>query len=599
MSLARQASPPPRIADHTYLGLLGQGGFADVFLYQQLRPRRTVAVKVLLPDLIGADAVERLSAEADAMAGLSSHPNIVTVYGSGVAEDGRPYLTMEYCPNPALAEGLRTTTRSVADALEIGVQIAGAVETAHRAGILHRDIKPANILVTQYGKPALTDFGIAVSIAVGAEGAEGLSIPWSPPEALVELPRSEPQSDVWGLAATIYTLLAQRAPFEIEGGDNRDHAHMDRIRHAPLTRIDRNDIPGSLHQVLATAMSKDLRARFRTAHALSIALNEIQLELGLTPTRPVVSTGPSAENLLSNGDDAAGGTRLRPPPVVDPTGGVSQSGPGVGAGSRWSAAGTGGTGTGPARPAHGIGPGGASWPSHPSAPGRSTAPGPSTVPPLASSTPTPLVSWSTPPQSVSHTDDSAPGNTQLRAPGAPLPGRAPAGSSPTGGQPPRRAGEGAAATAAVGRRPASRARVVGIAIVTLVAVVGVVIVLVSLGTGETPRDPRNVDTGGPTAIPQDPVAATVPAPTELRGEVFGEAAQFTWTNPEPEEGDTYVWRYIDRFGERGEATVVREPEAEVPLVEGNKETCIEVLVVRRSGAGSTQPAHQCVEAVVP
>src|SRR5690625_4811379 len=87
----------------------------------------------------------------------SAHPPIVTIYHADTAGDGRPYLVMEYCPRPNLSVRYRTAPLGVAESVRIGIRLAGAVETAHRAGILHRDIKPANVLTTDYGWPALTD----------------------------------------------------------------------------------------------------------------------------------------------------------------------------------------------------------------------------------------------------------------------------------------------------------------------------------------------------------------------------------------------------------------------------------------------------------
>jgi len=217
VSTKREPSTPPAIPGLHPVRLLGMGGFADVFCYEQQMPRRLVAVKVLLASSLGEDVREAFRAEANVMASLSHHPSIVTVFGADVAADGRPYLVMEYCSRPGLGQRYRTERMSVAEVLRIGVRLASAVETAHRAGILHRDIKPANVLVTDFGWPALTDFGIA---ATTAGTAVGMSIPWSPPELLAEEPRSDERSDVYSLAATIYSLLAGRSPFEIPGGPN-------------------------------------------------------------------------------------------------------------------------------------------------------------------------------------------------------------------------------------------------------------------------------------------------------------------------------------------------------------------------------------------
>ena len=161
MSSKRPVAPPPRIQGFTYISLLGSGGFSDVYLYEQDRPRRKVAVKVLLSDLKTEGARRRFESEANLMAQLSSHPYIVTIFEAEVTDDGHSYLAMEYCSRPSLDVRYRRQRFSVDEVLAVGIQVASAVETAHRAGIAHRDIKPANILVTDYNRPALTDFGIS------------------------------------------------------------------------------------------------------------------------------------------------------------------------------------------------------------------------------------------------------------------------------------------------------------------------------------------------------------------------------------------------------------------------------------------------------
>nr|BFF09414.1 hypothetical protein GCM10025699_07170 [Microbacterium flavescens] len=224
---------PPDLPGFTYVDLLGSGGFADVYLYEQALPKRRVAVKVLLTERMSSGSVAEFTAEANVMAMLSTHPAIVTIYQAGVAQDGRPYLVMEYCPKPNLQVRYRREPFTIAESLRVGVQVAAAVETAHRAGVLHRDIKPANILVTEYNRPALTDFGIASTTSAAAESA-GLSIPWSPPESFADVPRSDPQSDVYALGATVYTLLAGRSPFELPGQRNTAAELIQRIETAPL-----------------------------------------------------------------------------------------------------------------------------------------------------------------------------------------------------------------------------------------------------------------------------------------------------------------------------------------------------------------------------
>ena len=177
---------PPTIPGFTHLRLLGAGGYSKVHLYEQHMPHREVAVKVVNVDVDGSQ-VFRFESEANLMAKVSTHPAIVSVYGAGVSEDGHPYLVMEYCPPPQLSSMLRQGPLSITDALSTAIQIAGAVETAHRAGVVHRDIKPANILSTSYRRPVLSDFGISAMSGPSRSDDElrGMSVPWAPPEQLV------------------------------------------------------------------------------------------------------------------------------------------------------------------------------------------------------------------------------------------------------------------------------------------------------------------------------------------------------------------------------------------------------------------------------
>lgn len=285
MPTRRPPAPPPQIPGFVYERLLGSGGFSDVFLYEQQLPRRRVAVKVLLLHNQGPHAREQFVAEANLMAQLSTHPSIVTIYHADTAGDGRPYLVMEYCPRPNLSVRYRTERLSVAEVLRIGVRLAGAVETAHRAGILHRDIKPANVLTTDYGWPSLTDFGISVMASTSPGGETvGMSIPWAAPEFFADEAERGVPGDVYSLAATVYTLLAGKSPFEDPRGSNSALELIGRIERQPLGPIGRADVPPSLEQVLARAMAKRPEARHTSAATLGRALQRVEQELHLAQT---------------------------------------------------------------------------------------------------------------------------------------------------------------------------------------------------------------------------------------------------------------------------------------------------------------------------
>ncbi|ANP71812.1 serine/threonine-protein kinase [Cryobacterium arcticum] len=303
----RLPSTPPALPGFSYLRLLGSGGFADVFLYEQNLPRRQVAVKVLLAEVV-SDPVQRLfQAEANLMAQLSAHPSVLTVFQAGVSADGRPYLVMEYCSS-ALEERYRSGRLPISELLRIGVTISSAVETAHRAGVLHRDIKPSNILITAYGHPVLADFGIAATLGeVEAADQVGLSIPWSAPEVLLEDCAGSVAAEVWSLGATLYTLLSGRSPFEVPGDQNSPAQLISRIGKAALPAIGRADVPPRLELLLARALSK--RSERRPASALEFAreLQAVEAELGL-PQTPLELA--SAEWEAQAAGDSADQTRI-------------------------------------------------------------------------------------------------------------------------------------------------------------------------------------------------------------------------------------------------------------------------------------------------
>jgi serine/threonine protein kinase len=281
----RLPSAPPILPGLAYIRPLGSGGFADVFLYEQDMPRRDVAVKVLPSDVRDADLRRMFNAEADVLAHLSAHPSIVTVYQAGISADGRPYIVMEFCPG-SLAQRYRLERLPVDEVLTIGVKMASALESAHRAGLVHRDVKPSNILVTTFGAPVLADFGISSSLArATADEVLAMSIPWSAPEVIAEETAGTVASEVWSLGATVYSLLAGHSPFERrDRGQNTKEQLRRRIARASYTEIARTDVPASLQAVLARAMSRDPSQRHATAREFADALRAVQTELGISPT---------------------------------------------------------------------------------------------------------------------------------------------------------------------------------------------------------------------------------------------------------------------------------------------------------------------------
>lgn len=283
---------------------LGAGAFADVLLFQQEFPRRRVAVKVMREAVTDPRTQASFESEANLLATVSTHPSIVTVYHAAITTTGRPYLVMEYCSRPGLAERIRDRPLSVPEMLQTMIRLSGAVETAHRHGILHRDLKPANVLTTDYGWPALGDFGISVVAGHPTNSGGAMSLPWAAPEVVAGHP-FESTADVYGLAATAYTLLAGASPFELTGA--RDvPALMSHIMSTPAPRIPRDDVPEAVQQLLAIALAKHPTERPQSASEFARGLQRVEQDMGLPTTHLDI---PSAQDLP---DDSAERTRLSP-----------------------------------------------------------------------------------------------------------------------------------------------------------------------------------------------------------------------------------------------------------------------------------------------
>ena len=309
----RLPSNPPVIGGFSPVHVLGSGGFADVFLYEQDMPRRQVAVKVLLDEVVDDRVRQMFQAEANLMARLSTHPSILTVFQASVAADGRPYLVMELCSS-SLSERYRREPIPVSEVLSIGIRIGSALETAHREGVLHRDIKPSNILLTAYGNPVLSDFGIAATIG-GTDPDEpiGMSIPWSAPEVLIDESRGTIQSEVYSLAATVYSLLAGRSPFEVRGGKNGANDLMHRIDKGGVKPTGRTDVPPSLERLLASALSRKPQGRPATVMELVRGFQQVEAELGIPQTSADVAVEAWAISTPTAHGDRTVIRELQPP----------------------------------------------------------------------------------------------------------------------------------------------------------------------------------------------------------------------------------------------------------------------------------------------
>jgi serine/threonine protein kinase len=542
LSSKRPAAPPPHIPGFTYVSLLGSGGFSDVYLYEQDRPRRKVAVKVLLSGLKTEGARRRFESEANLMAQLSSHPFIVTIFEAEVTEDGHSYLAMEYCSRPSLDVRYRRQRFSVDEVLAVGIQVASAVETAHRAGIAHRDIKPANILVTDYNRPALTDFGISGTLGTDADEDAGMSIPWSPPEQFRDVAVDGVLVDVWALGATLYTLLAGRSPFVLPGADNSQRELISRITSMPVPRLGRADVPESLELALGTAMAKSATSRYSSAHAFALALQRIQAELNLSVTPFEVLEERQPED--DHPDDGVDATRVRNVASIDPER----------------------TGSAPTFPAR-------TWPLNSGAAGQQAAPA------------APAVQSGLPPAApaVSPVVPAAP--AVLPAPPAPPAREAASGDDWTqatvlrGSRPePPQAEEEADVQPDHAKRNLWLA-ISGGTLLVLAIIVGIVV-------ASAAPQPKALETDQPSKPPADALDdGSVPDVARLAGSAGAAGTiRFTWTNPQPKPGDIYKWR-IKTVKGGGSYLSTSVPRVNVSA-NPKEPTCVQVIIVRNDGSAS-------------
>ena len=305
----------PEIPGFRWVRPLGQGGFADVFLYRQELPSREVAIKVVRTqgDERGTKELHR---EADAMTLLAGHPAVVELHGVGTTADGRAYLVMEYCPVADLLTQVRARPMDLEKALDTMIKVCGGVEMFHRQGYVHRDIKPSNIMLDAYGKPVLADFGVASKVGQLEVGAfDGFSVLWAPPEQQDVNSPASPLQDVWALASTTWTFVTGRSPFEDPIGDNSAASIANRVQRGRMRGLGRADAPAELERVLRAAMTIDPQERTQSAMEFGQGLQRVQKELGLPRTEMEIKEKRSKASASASGDQK---TRLRGAPVIDP-----------------------------------------------------------------------------------------------------------------------------------------------------------------------------------------------------------------------------------------------------------------------------------------
>ena len=266
------------LGDRYKLGeMIGTGGMADVYVAEDIRLARQVAVKVLRSDLARDPSfVARFRKEALAAAALN-HPGIVAVYDSG--EEPAPYIVMELISGHTLRELIHKGERvPLKRALEIGEGILAALEYSHQAGIVHRDIKPANIMITDHGDVKVMDFGIARALAdLGATltstwNVVGTAQYLSPEQAMGEV--ADLRSDIYSTGCLLYEVITGKPPFSGETPVSIAYQHVSGVVVPPSSIV--KDLPAGIDTLLSVALAKNPDDRYQSAGLMLDDLYKVQ-----------------------------------------------------------------------------------------------------------------------------------------------------------------------------------------------------------------------------------------------------------------------------------------------------------------------------------
>ncbi|MGD8866426.1 MAG: protein kinase [Gemmatimonadales bacterium] len=270
-SSAEAAAEKREVGPFRIVREIGRGGMGVVYLAEDTRLGRQVALKALPPYLgVGEEAKRRFVAEARAVSALD-HPNIATLFEADETEEGQLYMVFAFYEGETLEARIGRGPLPVEEAVEIGTRIAEGLAAAHRSGIIHRDVKPSNVLLTESGEVKLLDFGVAkvAGEELTGEGVQLGTVAYMSPEQ-ASGGVVDPRTDLWSLGVVLYEMLTGQRPFQ--GGDPASLAGAI-LHHEPEPPASlRGDLSGDLERIIEKLLCKTADGRYRNTDDLLVEL---------------------------------------------------------------------------------------------------------------------------------------------------------------------------------------------------------------------------------------------------------------------------------------------------------------------------------------
>jgi eukaryotic-like serine/threonine-protein kinase len=290
-----------QIGPYKIISPLAVGGMGEVYLAQDSRLGRKIALKLLPPDFAkDQHRVRRFAQEARAASALN-HPNVCVIHEVGKTSDGRHFIAMELIEGITLRERISRGPLSLADAFAVAEQVAAALTVAHAAGVVHRDIKPENIMLRKDGYVKVLDFGLAklndshsgrnninedstIAHVHTEPGTQMGTVRYMSPEHLRERPVDE-RADIWSFGVVLHEMITGVTPFEAR---TRNEVVALILKRQPAKLRFLDDVPLEFQQLVAKALSKNREQRYQTVSELAADLKRLRLELlGETSAEPL------------------------------------------------------------------------------------------------------------------------------------------------------------------------------------------------------------------------------------------------------------------------------------------------------------------------